>query len=126
MSVYVTIVIIHLCNTFFSHTSLSVLLLVSTLMQSFAGFEEVVCAIGRSPLTEPLELSKAHVVTDKPTGYIVTDEYQNTSEKGVYALGDVCGKVELTPMAIAAGRRLADRYRTLMHCRLQCSTVQYL
>jgi glutathione reductase (NADPH) len=37
------------------------------------------------------------------------DKYQNTSAKGVYALGDVCGKVELTPMAIAAGRRLADR-----------------
>jgi pyruvate/2-oxoglutarate dehydrogenase complex dihydrolipoamide dehydrogenase (E3) component len=30
--------------------------------------------------------------------------------KGIYAIGDVCGKVELTPMAIAAGRRLADRY----------------
>jgi thioredoxin reductase len=37
------------------------------------------------------------------------DEYQNTAAKGVYALGDVCGKIELTPMAIAAGRRLADR-----------------
>lgn len=37
------------------------------------------------------------------------DDYQNTSTKGVYAIGDVCGQVELTPMAIAAGRRLADR-----------------
>lgn len=37
------------------------------------------------------------------------DDYQNTAAKGVYALGDVCGKIELTPMAIAAGRRLADR-----------------
>jgi glutathione reductase (NADPH) len=37
------------------------------------------------------------------------DEYQNTSHSGIYALGDVCGSVELTPMAIAAGRRLADR-----------------
>lgn len=37
------------------------------------------------------------------------DKYQNTSTEGVYALGDVCGHVELTPMAIAAGRRLADR-----------------
>ena len=40
----------------------------------------------------------------------MVDEYQNTTTKGVYALGDVCGKVELTPMAIAAGRRLADRW----------------
>ena len=41
--------------------------------------------------------------------YIAVDEYQCTSAKGVYALGDVCGNVELTPVAIAAGRRLADR-----------------
>lgn len=34
---------------------------------------------------------------------------QNTSAEGVYALGDVTGRVELTPMAIVAGRRLADR-----------------
>jgi pyruvate/2-oxoglutarate dehydrogenase complex dihydrolipoamide dehydrogenase (E3) component len=45
------------------------------------------------------------------------DKYQNTTAKGVYALGDVCGKVELTPMAIAAGRRLADRcvVRSVFH-----------
>jgi len=38
------------------------------------------------------------------------DKYQNTSAANIYALGDVCGNVELTPMAIAAARRLADRY----------------
>lgn len=37
------------------------------------------------------------------------DEFQNTSSHGVYALGDVCGKWLLTPVAIAAGRRLAER-----------------
>lgn len=37
------------------------------------------------------------------------DKYQNTSASNIYALGDVCGNVELTPMAIAAARRLADR-----------------
>lgn len=37
------------------------------------------------------------------------NEYSETNVKGIYALGDVCGNVELTPMAIAAGRRLADR-----------------
>jgi hypothetical protein len=41
--------------------------------------------------------------------YIIVDEYQNTNVENIYALGDVCGRVELTPMAIAAGRRLADR-----------------
>jgi len=47
-------------------------------------------------------------------GHIQVDEYQNTNIGNVYALGDVCGKVELTPMAIAAGRRLADRLFGLM------------
>ncbi|VDK17600.1 unnamed protein product [Anisakis simplex] len=42
-------------------------------------------------------------------GHIVVDDYQNTSLKGFYALGDVCGKYMLTPVAIAAGRRLAHR-----------------
>ncbi|KAL3823019.1 hypothetical protein ACHAXA_005207 [Cyclostephanos tholiformis] len=43
------------------------------------------------------------------TGHVMVDEYQNTNVNGIYAIGDVCGRVELTPMAIAAGRRLADR-----------------
>lgn len=42
-------------------------------------------------------------------GHIKVDEYQNTSRDGVYALGDVCGRALLTPVAIAAGRRLAHR-----------------
>jgi glutathione reductase (NADPH) len=55
-----------------------------------------------------LALNKTDIACDE-AGNIVVDEYQNTSVKGIYALGDVCGQVELTPMAIAAGRRLADR-----------------
>ena len=42
----------------------------------------------------------------------MVDSFQNcvgVEGGGLYALGDVCGKVELTPAAIAAGRRLADR-----------------
>lgn len=44
------------------------------------------------------------------------DKYQNTSAANIYALGDVCGNVELTPMAIAAARRLADRYCRMLYC----------
>ena len=77
--------------------------------QTFGGFDKVLSAIGREPLTAPLALAAAGVKTG-PAGHIEVDDYQNTSTEGVYALGDVCGKVELTPMAIAAGRRLADRY----------------
>jgi len=73
-----------------------------------AGFDVVLVATGRVPLTGDLGLESAGVDLDAK-GYITVDEYQNTSAAGVYALGDVCGRVELTPMAIAAGRRLADR-----------------
>lgn len=55
-------------------------------------------------------MPKASVELETVRGkYIAVDEFQQTSAKGVYALGDVCGNVELTPVAIAAGRRLADR-----------------
>jgi glutathione reductase (NADPH) len=49
--------------------------------------------------------------------YIAVDDFQQTSAKGVYALGDVCGKIELTPVAIAAGRRLADRLAAVDYCQ---------
>lgn len=72
------------------------------------GFDTVLFAIGREPLVAPLNLDAAGVKT-KAGGYIEVDGYQNTAADGVYALGDVCGVVELTPTAIAAGRRLSDR-----------------
>lgn len=72
-------------------------------------YDEVLLAVGREPLTGPLALDKAGVKLDEKNRYIAVDDFQNTSAEGVYALGDVCGNVELTPMAIAAGRRLADR-----------------
>ena len=40
---------------------------------------------------------------------MLVDDFQNTSVRGVYAVGDVTPRVQLTPVAIAAGRRLADR-----------------
>jgi glutathione reductase (NADPH) len=39
-------------------------------------------------------------VAVNPAGFITVDEYQNTSTRVVYALGDVCGNLELTPVAI--------------------------
>lgn len=68
----------------------------------------VLMATGRSPLVEPLNLSEAGV-KQEAGGYILTDEFCATNVDGIFALGDVCGNIELTPMAIAAGRRLADR-----------------
>ncbi|KAI9274635.1 hypothetical protein BDA99DRAFT_533253 [Phascolomyces articulosus] len=68
----------------------------------------VLWAVGRSPNVQKLNLEAANVKTNEK-GYVVVDEYQNTSSQGVLALGDACGNFELTPVAIAAGRRLSDR-----------------
>jgi len=65
-------------------------------------------AIGRAPNTEGLGCEEINLSLGKH-GHIVVDEFQNTNLGGVYALGDVCGKAELTPVAIAAGRKLAHR-----------------
>ncbi|KAJ8309670.1 hypothetical protein KUTeg_011535, partial [Tegillarca granosa] len=65
-------------------------------------------AIGRSPNTDNLGVDKLGLNQDKH-GHIVVDEYQNTNVPNIYALGDVCGKALLTPVAIAAGRHLAHR-----------------
>ena len=72
------------------------------------GFDAVIFAIGRAPSTEGLGLESVGIETDE-RGYIPVDRYQESSAPGVFALGDVTGQAELTPVAIAAGRRLADR-----------------
>ena len=72
------------------------------------GVDTALVATGRVPLVAPLNLA-AIGVQQTEAGHIVTNEYSETSVNGVYAIGDVCGKVELTHMAIASGRRLADR-----------------
>ena len=73
-----------------------------------AGLDCVLWAVGREPNVEELNLAAAGAETDA-AGHVVTDEWQNTSAAGTYAVGDVTGREALTPVAIAAGRRLADR-----------------
>ncbi|WWC95542.1 glutathione-disulfide reductase [Kwoniella sp. B9012] len=65
-------------------------------------------AIGRHANTEKLGLEKIGIKTDDK-GDIIADDYQNTNVPNIYAVGDVAGKVLLTPVAIAAGRRLSNR-----------------
>jgi glutathione reductase (NADPH) len=76
--------------------------------QRLEGFDELIWAIGRYPLTQDLNLEAAGVLVDDQ-GYIPTDKFQQTSAEAVYAIGDVTGQVQLTPVAIAAARRLGDR-----------------
>ncbi|TAQ91412.1 hypothetical protein B7494_g252 [Chlorociboria aeruginascens] len=70
--------------------------------------DTLIWAIGRSPEVEDLGLDKVGVKQDEK-GQIIADEYQNTNIENIYSLGDVVGKLELTPVAIAAGRKLGDR-----------------
>jgi glutathione reductase (NADPH) len=75
---------------------------------SHGGYDCVIKATGRTPVTNKLNLPKS--VKTLPSGHIVVDEYQNTSVPGILSLGDCTDKkIDLTPMAIAAGRRLGDR-----------------
>ncbi len=71
-------------------------------------FDCVLWAIGRAAAVEGLALEKAGVALDV-SGFVATDKYQATSVAGSYAIGDVTGRAQLTPVAIAAGRRLSDR-----------------
>ena len=72
------------------------------------GLNVVIVALGRRPNVDSLNLKNLGI-KQKKGGYIQANEYSETSLKSVYALGDVVGETELTPTAIAAGRRLADR-----------------
>lgn len=72
------------------------------------GYDQVIWAVGRKPRTTDLGLQSVGLSTDK-NGYIAVDKFQETSVRGLYAIGDVTGQAELTPVAIAAGRRMADR-----------------
>lgn len=76
--------------------------------QVVEGFDTVLFAIGRTPRTKDVKIENTSIKTEK--GFIVVDKLENTNVPGVHALGDVTTTGwELTPVAIAAGRRLADR-----------------
>ncbi|PTQ85174.1 NADPH-glutathione reductase [Trichococcus patagoniensis] len=71
-------------------------------------FDKIIWAIGRTANIDGLNIEATDVkVSDKK--FIIVDEYENSSVDGIYAVGDVNGKNMLTPVAIAAGRRLSER-----------------
>jgi glutathione reductase (NADPH) len=71
-------------------------------------YDAVLWAVGRVPNTEALGLASIGVATGE-SGHVLTDARQNTNVKGIHAVGDVTARKALTPVAVAAGRRLADR-----------------
>lgn len=73
-----------------------------------ADLDTVIAAVGRTPRTFDLNLAAIGIIQDQ-RGLITVDRFQNTSIPGIYAIGDVTDSPALTPVAIAAGRKLADR-----------------
>jgi glutathione reductase (NADPH) len=71
-------------------------------------FDFILAAIGRVANVTRLNLEAVGVQLNE-RGNIKVDEYENTNVEGIYAMGDVTGKLQLTPVAVAAGRKLADR-----------------
>lgn len=84
------------------------LLTVKTTTGVIEKVQTLIWAIGRDPLTKELNLDRVGVKTDS-AGHIIVDEYQNTTVPGILSVGDDTGKFLLTPVAIAAGRRLSHR-----------------
>lgn len=76
--------------------------------RSLGPFDCLVWAIGREPNVAGFGLAETGIALG-PGGEIATDLRQDTNVAGIHAIGDVTGRSELTPVAIAAGRRLADR-----------------
>ncbi|SDY29971.1 glutathione-disulfide reductase [Acinetobacter kyonggiensis] len=68
----------------------------------------LIWAIGREPNTKALKLERTNIQLND-SGYIQVDQFQNTTQFGLYAVGDITGKAELTPVAVAAGRKLSER-----------------
>lgn len=72
-------------------------------------FDVFIWAIGREPATDVINLEVTGVKTNE-RGQIIVDKFQNTNVEGIYAVGDIIeGGIELTPVAVAAGRRLSER-----------------
>ncbi|MCJ0825198.1 glutathione-disulfide reductase [Luteimonas sp. 50] len=71
-------------------------------------FDALVFATGRRPNSDGIGLEEVGVALG-PRGHVVVDDFQRTGVAGIHALGDVTDRIELTPVAIAAARRLMDR-----------------
>jgi glutathione reductase (NADPH) len=71
-------------------------------------FDALLFATGRAPNSERLQLDRVGIATDVG-GHIAVDERHATNVEGIYAVGDITPNPPLTPVAIAAARRLMDR-----------------
>jgi len=70
--------------------------------------EDIFMCVGRAPDTNRLDIENTDVKLNEQ-GWVIVDDYHNTSCKGIYAIGDNIGKLQLTPVAIREGRILSER-----------------
>ncbi|KAK5656269.1 hypothetical protein OQA88_5032 [Cercophora sp. LCS_1] len=75
---------------------------------SVSDVDHLIWAVGRTPQTDNVGIESTGVKLNEK-GYVAVDKFQNTNVENIYALGDITGQVELTPVAIAAGRKLSAR-----------------
>lgn len=95
----------------------------STDGEQLEGFNQVVWAVGRTTLIEPLALENVGIQANAK-GFIDVDENHKTTVDNIYAIGDVTGQPQLTPVAIRAGRYLAERlYNNKPHLKLDLSSI---
>ena len=78
----------------------------TTIGQEFSA-DVVMYATGRNPNTKALGLAEVGVETTS-NGAVVVDEWSGSSIPNIYAIGDVTDRINLTPVAIAEGRALAE------------------
>ncbi|NXW81023.1 TRXR1 reductase, partial [Hirundo rustica] len=73
-------------------------------------YNTVLLAIGRDPCTRKIGLDKVGVNINEKTGKIPVNDVEQTNVPYIYAIGDILqDKLELTPVAIQAGRLLVQR-----------------
>lgn len=70
--------------------------------------DAVFYATGRRPMLDNLGLENTAVTLDK-RGYVHVDELYQSSEPSILAIGDMIGRVQLTPVALAEGMAVARR-----------------
>jgi glutathione reductase (NADPH) len=71
--------------------------------------DSILCATGRRPNIHDLNLEETDIQYT-PQGFIAVDERFQTSEYWLYALGDLTGGPQLTPVALAQGTAFAHRH----------------
>ena len=84
------------------------LLLQLTDGRALGPFDGLIWAVGRAPAAPELGLDALNIRRDAG-GHVLVDAFQATNVEHLYAIGDVTQHAGLTPVAIAAGRRLSDR-----------------